>query len=106
MTINTTDQSFNRAKTAAREGAGRLHRDAGDVDERVNGFVSAGWTGIAAQAFLEAWGDWKAAADDVEQGLASMAELLDAAQRDFNTQDADSQAALDSISALIIERLG
>ena len=106
MTISTTNESFDRATGHLREAAGTLHQDVGSIDQRVTTFLDAGWTGIAATAFVEAWVQWKQAADDVEEGLAAMAELIAAAQRDFNTQDAASQAALDQVSARIIGRLG
>ena len=104
--ISTTNQSFDRATGYLREAAGTLHHDQAAIDDRVRTFVEAGWTGIAATAFVEAWGEWKAAADDVEKGLAAMAQLIEAAQKDFNVQDDSSQAALDTISAKIIARLG
>lgn len=106
MSISTTNASFDRAHQHLREAAGTLHADQASIDERVRGFLAAGWTGIAATAFAEAWADWKDAADDVEQGLAAMADLIAAAQRDFNIQDAASQASLDAIAARIVERLG
>jgi WXG100 family type VII secretion target len=104
--ISATNQSFDRATGHLREAAGTLHQDQAAIDDRVRTFLDAGWTGIAATAFVEAWEEWKAAADDVETGLAAMAQLIGAAQKDFNVQDASSQAALDALSAKIIARLG
>jgi WXG100 family type VII secretion target len=83
-----------------------MHQDRGLFDERVRGFLDAGWRGVAADAFNQAWQDWLTAATDVEDGLAAMAELLDATQRDFNAQDDASQDSLDRVSARIVARLG
>ncbi|HWM72881.1 MAG TPA: WXG100 family type VII secretion target [Nocardioides sp.] len=101
--VNST---FDQGRAEVREAAGVLRRDRASIDERVQGFLDAGWRGVAAEAFSEAWQDWLTAATDVEEGLAAMAELLDATQRDFNTQDDASQANLDKISARIVARLG
>jgi len=101
--VNST---FDQGRAEVREAAGVLRRDRASIDERVQSFLDAGWRGVAAEAFSEAWQDWLTAATDVEEGLAAMAELLDATQRDFNTQDDASQANLDKISARIVARLG
>lgn len=76
------------------------------ADTRVGGFLRSGWTGVAADSFVDAWEEWKVAAGDVLDGLVAMQELLDAAHRDFIQADDASQQALDSISARIVERLG
>lgn len=106
MNMAMVNSTFDQGRAEVREAAGVLRRDRASIDERVQGFLDAGWRGVAAEAFSEAWQDWLTAATDVEEGLAAMAELLDATQRDFNTQDDASQANLDKISARIVARLG
>ena len=49
--------------------------------------------------------DWLAGAQQVEDGLEAMGQLLDAVHRDMVNQDDGSQAALDQVSARIVERL-
>ncbi len=66
------------------------------IDQRVRGFLGHGWTGVAAESFVDAWDDWVAAAVDVEEGLVAMNELLVAARNDFVAQDEASQQALDA----------
>ena len=87
----------------------RAHEELTDArakaDQRVSSLLSAGWTGIASDAFSEAWTDWLAGAQQVEAGLEAMGQLLDAVHRDMTAQDDGSQAALDQISARIVERL-
>ena len=106
VSILLIERAFNKGKADVRDAAARLRKDRDDADRRVTGFLQSGWTGVAAESFVEAWGDWKVAATDVLDGLVAMAELLDAAQADFVAQDEASQARLDTISAQIIERLG
>jgi WXG100 family type VII secretion target len=106
MTISLYDDAFDRGRGDVREAAHRLRTARDKADQRVTGFVDAGWQGIAADAFLAAWDDWHIAAADVEQGLVAMAELMDATQRDLHARDASSQASIDAVAARIVERLG
>src|SRR5687768_10751889 len=110
MTIKLND-AFNRGRADVREAAHRLRTARDKADQRVAGFVHAGWKGVAADAFVSAWDDWRVAAADVEQGLVAMAELMDATQRDLHAQDSSSQAHLDAVAGrinarLTVERLG
>jgi WXG100 family type VII secretion target len=77
-----------------------------DADRRVASLLGAGWTGVAADAFSDAWQDWLTGAAQVEDGLEAMGQLLDAVHRDLVQQDDASQAALDQLSARIVDRLG
>lgn len=106
MTINLLHEAFTKGKSDVHQGALRLRDDRDDIDRQVSGFLRDGWTGVAADSFVEAWDDWKVAATDVLEGLESMGALLRAAHIDFVTQDEDAQHRLDQISARIIERLG
>lgn len=104
--INLTHAAFAKAKSDVQAGAERLHKDRDSIDQRVTGFLGSGWTGEAADSFVDAWDDWKAAAGDVLQGLNAMRELLDATHRDFVESDEFSQRSLDQLSARLIDRLG
>ncbi|MCW2815441.1 MAG: hypothetical protein JWN84_2896 [Nocardioides sp.] len=104
--INLTHAAFSTAIADVAEGSDRLRRDRDRIDLRVRGFLGRGWTGVAADSFVEAWDDWKLAADDVLEGLTAMGVLLEAVYRDFVATDEASQQALDSISARIVDRLG
>lgn len=106
MSFQLIHEAFEQAKRDVRAGAGRLHKDRDDIDRRISGYLGAGWTGIAAESFVDAWGDWKVAATDVLEGLVGMADLLDAAHADYLAQDETSQRRLDQVSARLIERLG
>jgi hypothetical protein len=106
MTIELEDAAFDRGRGDVREAAHRLRTSRDRADQRVTGFVGAGWRGVAADAFMVAWHDRLGAATDVEQGLVAMAELMDAAQCDLHAQDASSQVHLDAVAGRIVERLG
>ena len=106
MTIELTYAAFNKGIDDVRTACELLDSDVSGIDRRVRGFVDSGWRGLAADAFVEAWDDWKRAADDVEEALLGMGELLGAALRDFTAQDEASQAALDALSTRLIDRLG
>jgi len=104
--INLTHAAFDRAKADVAAGVDKLRTDRDRIDTRVGGFLGSGWTGTAADSFVDGWEDWKTAADDVLQGLDAMGQLLDAAHRDFIASDDTSQAALDRLSSRLIDRLG
>ena len=52
MTINLQDDAFDRGRGDVREAAHRLRTARDRADQRVTGFVHAGWQGVAADAFL------------------------------------------------------
>jgi WXG100 family type VII secretion target len=106
MTIEVQHEAFRRGIADVHHATDRLDQEERRIDARVSGFLSAGWTGVAADSFVEAWDEWKAAADDVREGLQAMGELLDATHRDLTAQDEGSQAALDAVSSRIVDRLG
>lgn len=106
MTVSLHDGAFDRGRSDVRDAAHRLRTARERADQRVTGFVHAGWRGVAADAFVDAWDDWRIAATDVEQGLVAMAGLMEATQRDLHALDTVSQAHLDAVAARIVERLG
>ena len=104
--INLTHDAFAKAKADVAHGVERLQRDRSTIDQRVSGFLGRGWTGVAADSFVEGWGEWKDAAGEVLEGLRAMGELLDAAHHDFIAADDSSQQSLDQLSARLVDRLG
>ncbi|GAB3016653.1 hypothetical protein GCM10011376_03650 [Nocardioides flavus (ex Wang et al. 2016)] len=104
--VNLTHAAFAQAIRDVQDAASRLHRDRERIDERVSGYLGRGWTGLAADSFVDAWAEWKTGATDVLEGLVAMGELLDATQRDFIQQDDASEQAMNQIAARIIDRLG
>lgn len=104
--INLTHAAFAKVRSDVQVGAERLTSSRDSIDHRVSGFLGSGWTGEAADSFVEGWSDWKSAAGEILDGLSAMGELLDAAHRDFVAADESSQRSLDAISARLIDRLG
>lgn len=106
MSINLTLQSFDKGIDDVRHGADRLAGDKSRIDARVRGFLRSGWTGVAADSFVDAWDEWKAAADDVHEALSAMGELLVVTRDDFIQSDDASQQRSDAVAARIVDRLG
>jgi WXG100 family type VII secretion target len=106
MNIQLTHEAFRRATHHVRAGCGQLKTDRDRVDREVDSLLQAGWTGIAADSFIEGWADWRVAAQEVLDGLVAMGQLLSAAHQDFIESDADSQTRLDQVAARIVQRLG
>jgi len=106
VSIQVIHDAFRRGVHDVTAATSRLEADKSSIDARVGGFLAAGWTGVAADSFVDAWDEWKAAAEQVQQGLEAMGQLLDATQRDFVDQDGASEQSLDQISRRIIDRLG
>ena len=104
--INLTHAAFAKARSDVDRAAERLQRDRDTIDQRVSAYLGAGWTGVAADSFVEAWDDWKVAAGDVLEGLRAMELLLEATHRDFVETDDASQQNLDQLSARLVDRLG
>ena len=104
--VNVMHEAFAQAISDVQEAAGRLHHDRDRIDDRVSGYLGSGWTGIAADSFIEAWAEWKVGATDVLEGLVAMGELLEATHKDFLQQDEASEQAMNRIAARIVDRLG
>jgi uncharacterized protein YukE len=103
--IGLCDDAFDRGRADVRQAALRVRTTRDRADQRVTGFVRAGWKGQAAEAFLDAWHDWCAAAEVTVRGLVAMADLMDATQRDLHAQDAASRTDLAVVAARVVERL-
>lgn len=104
--IRLDHAAFTKAIADVREAAGQLRQDRARIDDRVSAFLGDGWTGVAADSFVDAWGDWKAGATDVLEGLVAMAELMQATHQDLTDRDGDSAQTMNHVSSKIIERLG
>jgi WXG100 family type VII secretion target len=94
------------AAGAAAAATDRLRQDRNRIDAAVDGLLTGGWRGSAADSFRECWDAWLLGVHDVIEGLDAMSSLLLATRLDYQQQDDDSQLHLDSIAGLIVERLG
>lgn len=106
MTMQMMHEAFGRGRADVAEASQALEQTRRSIDQRMSGFLGSGWTGDAAESFVEAWDQWLVGAADVKEGLDAMAALLEATQRDWLQQDQGSQDRLDQVSARIVDRLG
>ncbi|MBA3780797.1 MAG: WXG100 family type VII secretion target [Nocardioides sp.] len=106
MSVQVIHDAFRKGVQDVASATSRLEADKKNIDSRVSGFLGARWTGVAADSFVEAWDDWKVAANDVQEGLEAMGQLLDAAHQDFIHQDDSTQQTMDQIAQRVIDRLG
>ena len=106
MTINLVHQAMCKAQRDLAAASERLADERASADRRVTGFLGSGWTGVAADSFVDTWDDWKLAAARVSGGLEAMQQLLVVVHRDLTDQDEASQVALDRVSQRIVDRLG
>lgn len=106
MDLQVIHPAFTRAVADVRDAADELALTRRSVDRRISGFLGVGWRGDAAESFVAPWGAWVLGATEAERGLAALAELLAATQRDIRREDEESHRALDAVAARIIERLG
>ena len=89
-----------------RRAAARLHEERARLDALVTGFLGHDWTGPAAESFVDAWQRLRGGAQDVADGLASMAVLLSVTRVDYEHTDAGSSAAARRVAGRLVERLG
>src|SRR5687767_12398334 len=72
MSVEVIHEAFRTAISDVGNGVETLTEARDDADARVTGFLRAGWTGVAADSFVDAWDEWKLAARDVLDGLVAM----------------------------------
>ncbi|CUR61251.1 conserved hypothetical protein [metagenome] len=104
--IRLVHEAMSRAIAETRAARERLSSERRSAQCRVDSFLGSGWQGVANEAFSQAWEEWLESADQVEEGLGAMADLLQAHHRDMAEQDEESQRAMDQIAARIVDRLG
>jgi WXG100 family type VII secretion target len=104
--VNVVHEAFQQGLGDVRQAVDQLARDEASIDRRISAFLGSGWTGVAAESFIDAWSEWKQGADRAVAGLDAMGDLMAAAYQDLVRQDDDSQARMDTVSARIVDRLG
>ena len=106
MTIALEHATFNAAVRDVRDAAAELQEVRDEAARQVDAFLQGGWTGLAAESFIDAWSDWRRASDDVLAGLATIGDLLHSTHLDLSARDLDSHAALGQVVARLHTRLG
>jgi WXG100 family type VII secretion target len=97
-TIALDHEAFLTAIADVHRGAAVLSDEREAIGREVNALLEA-WTGIAGDAFAEAWEEWQRGALEVLDGLQAMGRLLESVHDDLSRRDVDSQAGLDRITA-------
>jgi WXG100 family type VII secretion target len=100
---------FEHVQTASndlRDAAGALRTERQAVARQFRACAGGDWTGAAATSFLEYFEQWDAGLTDVEEGLAAMAELVDATRRDFLSTEDTVTGSLNMVAARLVDRLG
>lgn len=93
MTIEFTHPEFHASVAEVRRTAASLSsaraRASGEVDDLLES-----WRGAAAEAFAEAWTDWRVASGSVAAALAELADSLELFQTDVTTCDDHAASGL------------
>jgi WXG100 family type VII secretion target len=97
MTIRLEHPEFHASVAEVRRTASWLSearaRASGEVDDLLET-----WRGSAAEAFAEAWTDWRAASATVASVLAGLAESLELFQLDVTTCNDQATSSLEDLS--------
>lgn len=104
--FDVTHGALTDAASVAAAATERLRQDRNRIDAVVDGLLTGGWRGSAADSFRDCWDAWLAGARDVIEGLDAMSSLLVATRLDYQQQDDDSQRRLGAVAGLIVQRLG
>lgn len=98
--------ALDEAALAVRRAAMQLRHDRDDVHQRVAGFLGHGWTGQAADSFVDAWRAWWNGSVDVLEGLDAMSALLAVTREDYAAVDAGSAGRVTHVADRLAEALG
>lgn len=66
------------------------------LDGRLSSLLGSGWKGQAGSAFGDVWQRWHGGAEQLVQGLDTMAGLLEQAAHGYHQTDTAGGAAIDS----------
>ena len=66
------------------------------LDAQLSSLLGSGWKGQAGSAFGDVWQWWHEGAEQLEQGLATIAGLLEEAAHGYHQTDSAGGAAIDS----------
>lgn len=75
------------------------------TDLAVDVLLDGGWSGRAAEAYLEGWDEWRRGCDEVLAALASMAELIAATRVDQIEQDESAAAGLRALTGALLSKV-
>lgn len=97
MTIEFTHPEFHASVAEVRRTAAALTSARARASGEVSDLLDS-WHGSAAEAFAEAWTDWRVASAAVASALSELADSLELFQSDITTCDARADSALDLLA--------
>ncbi len=86
-TIKVTSEDLHATSASLRSAAETIKNTSEQAKSQVEGLVQANWTGTAAGAFDQAFMQWKSGADQVDQALNRISELLNNAAQNYETTE-------------------
>lgn len=101
MTLALVHDEIAAAVAELRDVAVTLADERRRTDLAVEVLLDGGWSGRAADAYLEGWTDWRAGCDQVLEALAAMAELVGSCAATQTELDESVAAALRSLAAAL-----
>lgn len=69
------------------------------VGSEVDGLLSGGWRGQAADGFAQGWDDWQTGAHEVLDALATMSRLLGTSGGHYVASDDAAKGSVEQVSA-------
>jgi WXG100 family type VII secretion target len=93
MTIEFTHPEFHASVAEVRRTADSLTAARARASGEVADLLES-WRGSAAEAFAEAWTDWRVASGTVACSLSELADSLELFQTDVTTRDDDASSGL------------
>lgn len=101
-TLNLVHTDLVAAVADLRDVVSTLEAERRRTDRAVDLLLDGGWSGRAAEAYLEGWEDWRRGCDEVLAALASMAELIAVSRVDRVEQDSRAAEDLRAVAARLL----
>lgn len=72
------------------------------VGSEVDGLLSGGWRGGAAEGFAQGWEDWQVGAHEVLEALATMGRLLGTSGGHYDASDSGVKGAVEQVGVRLL----
>jgi WXG100 family type VII secretion target len=85
--IKVTSEDLHATSASLKSAAETIKNTSEQAKSQVEGLVQGDWTGTASSAFDQAFMQWKSGADQVDQALNRIGELLNNAAQSYETTE-------------------
>lgn len=92
-TIKVTSEDLHQTSASLRSAAEQIKGTSEQARSQVQALVSAGWTGNASAAFDSAFTQWTNGANQVDEALARISQLLDSAAQSYESTEQSIQSS-------------